>query len=162
MNEENKIGYYAVIPATILFNENLKANEKLLYAIITALATKEGYCFASNTYLADLLNAQAHTISKWVSHLKELGFVCIDIIKSEKGEIIQRRIYLNDIPYPINRTYPYTINVTEGMSLKGQYNNIISNKIDSFFIYYIRGNFEKINDMTKEEIIQFSKILEDK
>ena len=33
LNEENKIGYYAVIPATILFNKDLKANEKLLYAI---------------------------------------------------------------------------------------------------------------------------------
>ena len=31
-NEENNIGYYAVIPATVLFNNELKANEKLLYA----------------------------------------------------------------------------------------------------------------------------------
>ena len=45
MDIENKIGYYAVIPATILFNKDLKANEKLLYAIITILSNKEGYCF---------------------------------------------------------------------------------------------------------------------
>ena len=47
MNEESKIGYYAVIPSTVLFNEELKSNEKLLYAVITALANKEGYCYAS-------------------------------------------------------------------------------------------------------------------
>ena len=35
MSENNKIGYYAVIPSTVLFNEDLKANEKLLYAVIT-------------------------------------------------------------------------------------------------------------------------------
>lgn len=93
MSEENKIGYYAVIPATILFNKDLKANEKLLYAIITILSNKEGYCFASNAYLSNLLDAQPHTISKWVSHLRECGFVCLDMIKNEKGEIIQRRIY---------------------------------------------------------------------
>ena len=122
MNEENKIGYYAVIPATILFNKDLKPNEKLLYAIITILSNKEGYCFASNAYLSSLLNAQPHTISKWVSHLKECGFVCLDMVKNEKGEIIQRRIYPNDTPYTINRTYPYSINGTEGMSQKGQYN----------------------------------------
>lgn len=58
MNEENQIGYYAVIPSTILFNENLKANEKLLYAVITILSNKEGYCFASNAYLANLFNSQ--------------------------------------------------------------------------------------------------------
>ena len=27
MNENNRISYYAVIPATVLFNERLKANE---------------------------------------------------------------------------------------------------------------------------------------
>ena len=48
MNEENKIGYYAVIPSTILFNEDLKANEKLLYAVITILANKEGYYTKKN------------------------------------------------------------------------------------------------------------------
>ncbi len=74
-NNENKIEYYSIIPATILFNEKLKANEKLLYATITALSNKEGYCYASNSYLAEKLHAKPHTISKWVSHLKSLDFV---------------------------------------------------------------------------------------
>ena len=138
MNEENKIGYYAIIPSTVLFNENLKSSEKLLYAVITILANKEGYCFASNSYLGGLLNAQPHTISKWVSSLKEKGFVCLEMIKNEKGEIIQRRIYPNDTPYTINRTYPYAINKTEGMSQKGQYNIISNNMLDSLFNYIIK------------------------
>ena len=142
MDIENKIGYYAVIPATILFNKDLKANEKLLYAIITILSNKEGYCFASNAYLSNLLDAQPHTISKWVSHLRECGFVCLDMIKNEKGEIIQRRIYPNDTPYTINRTYPYSIKGTEGMSQKGQYNIISNNKIDRFFNYIINNKEE--------------------
>lgn len=141
MDNENKIGYYAIIPATVLFNEKIKSNEKLLYAVITVLSNKEGYCYASNSYLGNLLNAQPHTISKWVSHLKSLGFVCLDIIKNDKGEVIQRRIYPNDIPYTINRTYPYSIDRTESMSQKGQYNNIIdnniNNKIDRLFNYII-------------------------
>ena len=146
MNDENKIGYYAIIPATVLFNEKIKANEKLLYAVITVLSNKEGYCFASNSYLGRLLNAQPHTISKWISHLKELGVVCLDIIKNDKGEIIQRRIYPNDTPYTINRTYPYSTNGTEGMSSKGQYNNIIdnniNNKIDRLFNYILDNEKE--------------------
>lgn len=155
MNDENKIGYYAIIPSTILFNEKIKSNEKLLYAVITVLSNKEGYCFASNSYLANLLKAQPHTISKWVSHLRELGFVCLDIIRNDKGEIIQRRIYPNDVPYAINRTYPYSTNGTEGMSPKGQYNNIIdnnisnnisNNKIDRLFNYII----DKENEVPEE------------
>ena len=160
MNEENKIGYYAIIPSTVLFNENVKANEKLLYAIITVLSNKEGYCYASNSYLGKLLNSQPHTISKWVSHLKELGFVFIDIIKNDKGEIIQRRIYPNDTPYTINNTYLYTINGTEGMSQKGQYNNIIdnniNNKIDRLFNYIIY----KENDIPEEFIdVEYNEII---
>lgn len=161
MNENNKIGYYAIIPATVLFNEKIKSNEKLLYAVITILSCKEGYCFATNNYLARLLNAQPHTISKWVSHLKELGFVCLDIIKNDKGEIIQRRIYPNDTPYTINRTYPYAIDRTEGISQKGQYNNIIDNninnyKIDRLFNYII----DKENEIPNEFIdVEYDEIV---
>ncbi len=78
VNEENPIGYYAVIPSTILFNENLKPNEKLLYAEITILANKECYCFASNNYLAELFNSKPHTISNWISHLSKLNFVHVE------------------------------------------------------------------------------------
>ena len=159
MNEENKIGYYAVIPSTILFNNDLKPNEKLLYAIITILSNKEGYCFASNAYLSNLLGAKPHTISKWVSHLKECGFVCLDMIKNEKGEIIQRRIYPNDTPYTINRTYPYSINKTEGMSQKGQYNNISINKIDRLFNYIINNKDEFPAEFSKVDFNEIYNLL---
>ena len=156
MNNENRIGYYAIIPATVLFNEKIKANEKLLYAIITVLSNKEGYCFASNSYLGNLLNAKPHTISKWVSHLKELGFVCLDIIRNDKGEIIQRRIYPNDTPYSINRTYPYSIEKTEGMSQKGQYNNIIDNNINTHTV-----SKEKFNENVFLYDYEYKKLLEE-
>ncbi len=134
MDNEKYIGYYAILNSKILFNEGLKANEKLLYATITLLANKEGYCFATNTYLANLFKVQAHTISSWISHLSKLEFVKVKIIKNEKREIIQRRIYINDVPYTEKNTYPYGIKNTEGMYQKVQYNNI-NNKIDRLFNY---------------------------
>ena len=54
MNEENQINYYAIIPATVRYNNLLKPSEKLMYGEITALANKMGYCFANNKYFADL------------------------------------------------------------------------------------------------------------
>ena len=63
LDEENKISYYSVIPATVLFCEELKPNEKLLYAAITSLANKEGYCYASNSYLGKLFKATDHAAS---------------------------------------------------------------------------------------------------
>ena len=159
MNEENPIGYYAVIPSTVLFNENLKPNEKLLYAVITVLANKDGYCFASNNYLAELFNSKPHTISNWISHLSRLNFVHVELIRSDNNEIIQRRIYINDIPYVIKMTYPYSIKKTESMSQKGQYNNDIDNKIDRFFNYIIKREDKNSKSFNEFEEIEFWKIL---
>ena len=159
MNGENQIGYYAVMPAPVLFNEDLKPNEKLLYAVITVLANKEGYCFASNNYLADLFNSKPHTISNWISHLSKLNFVRVELIRSDNNEIIQRRIYINDIPYVIKMTYPYSIKKTESMSQKGQYNNDIYNKIDRFYNYIIKREEKNPEPFNKIEEIEFWRIL---
>ncbi len=160
MNKENKIGYYAVIPSTILFNEDLKANEKLLYAVITILANKDGYCFASNTYLAELFNAKPHTISNWISHLNKLNFVCVEIIKNNKNEIVQRRIYPNDTPYITKMTYPYSIEKTESMSQIEQYNNNINNKIERFFNYIVGKTQKNPEKFAENEEKEFRDLLE--
>ena len=149
MSEENKIGYYAVIPSTVLFNNELKPNEKLLYAVITVLSNKEGYCYASNSYLGKLFNVIPHTISIWVSNLKNKGFLYVDIITDEKGEVLQRRIYPNDTPYVINKT--------GGMFQKGQYNIISNNKIDRFFNYIINNKEEFPAEFSK---VDFNNIYE--
>ena len=159
MNEKNFISYYAVLPSTVLFNEELKANEKLLYAVITVLANKDGYCFASNNYLAELFNSKPHTISNWISHLSRLNFVHVELIRSDNNEIMQRRIYINDIPYVIKMTYPYSIKKTESMSQKGQYNNDIDNKIDRFFNYIIKREDKNSKYFNEFEEIEFWKIL---
>ena len=85
-----KPSYYAIIPANVRYS-NLKPNTKLLYGEITALASKEGYCFASNRYFADLYDVTKNTISSWVTDLNKEGFVTVQIIK-EGNQVIQRRI----------------------------------------------------------------------
>ena len=75
MEEKQNIGYYSIIPSTILYNKNLKANQKILYAVITSLSNTEGYCFASNKYLAEKLNARANTVSGWITDLQRKNFI---------------------------------------------------------------------------------------
>lgn len=130
-NEINRIGYFAVIPATVLFNNELKPNEKLLYALITALSNKEGYCYASNKYLGEKLNVDPQTVSRWIGNLRKYNYLVIDIIRNEKQEIIQRKIYPNDVPYLLNNRYPYILNNQEGIDEKVKENNINYNNINT-------------------------------
>lgn len=131
-NEENqRIGYYAVIPATILFNERLKPNEKLLYALVTALSNKEGYCYASNRYLGEKLGVDPVTVSRWLTDLRRNDYIFVDIMRNEKKEIICRRIYPNDVPYRLNNQYPYRLKNQEGIDEKVKDNNIIDNNINT-------------------------------
>lgn len=88
-----KPNYYSVIPAKIRYDDKLKANEKLLYGEISALSNKNGYCNAGNTYFAELYQVHKKTISEWVSHLKERGYIEVKLVYENK-EIIERRIYV--------------------------------------------------------------------
>lgn len=129
MEEKQNMGYYSIIPSTILYNKDLKANQKILYAVITSLSNKEGYCFASKRYLADKLNVGANTVSGWITDLRRKNFIQVELIRNDKKEVIQRRIYINDIPYNFYKEYPYTISKEEGIPQKLKENNIINNNI---------------------------------
>lgn len=137
MNENVPSSYYAIIPAYIRYNKNLKFAERLMYGEITALSNKEGYCFASNRYFAELYGVSISTISRWISHLAELGSLHIEMIRNEKNEIIERRIYVVDTPYTQNNQYPYVQNSTYPMCKKSKDNIININMIDSFYNYII-------------------------
>ncbi len=144
MNEESKNNYYAIIPATVRYNKDLKPNEKLLYGEITALANSKGFCFASNRYFAELYKVTIHTVSQWISHLEKLGYVNIELIKDDKKEIKERRIYISDTPYIQKDTYPYVLKSTYPIYKKVQDNNI-NIKIDDLFLFII-NNSEKISN----------------
>ena len=88
--EEEKPNYYAIIPANIRYDENLRANEKLLYGEITALTYKTGECWASNNYFARLYKTTPQAISRWILNLKKLGY--LEISYEYLGKEIQKRI----------------------------------------------------------------------
>ena len=151
--KENKesIGYYSVIPATVLYNKELKANEKLLYAIITSLACKEGYCFASNKYLAEKLDVNPKTVSSWISDLRDRGYIIVELIRKGNKQIIQRKIYINDVPYPLNNGYQYQSKNGQAIHQKVEDNNIRNNnKINNKEQRKFLSNYENQREYSKE------------
>tara|TARA_R110002012_G_scaffold269751_1_gene453912 strand:+ start:507 stop:959 length:453 start_codon:yes stop_codon:yes gene_type:complete len=83
--------YYANIPANVRYS-NLKPNAKLLYGEITALSNKLGYCFASNSYFAELYGVSKNTVSRWISDLNKLGFITVQIERNSNNQITKRII----------------------------------------------------------------------
>ena len=142
MNEESHINYYAIIPATVRYDKELKPSEKLLYGEITALANKYGFCYAKNRYFANLYNVSINTVSRWISHLQQLGYIKVDVIKNEMKEIISRNIYIIDTPYLQKNQYPYLQKDQESIYKKVKDNNINMNKDDLF--YCLINNNSKI------------------
>lgn len=163
MNEENNVNYYAIIPATVRYDIKLKANEKLLYGEITALSNRNGYCYAQNRYFAKLYNVSQETVSRWLSHLQELGYIKTEVKRNEKKEIIARNIYIIDTPYCQKNQYPYCSKDQEGIDEKVKENNI-NNNIDDLFYLIINNSFKISNDfysiLNRLELIYTEEILQ--
>ena len=58
--------FYAILPANVRYASDLSELQKLLFAEITALSDKHGYCFASNSYFARLYRKTAKRISSTI------------------------------------------------------------------------------------------------
>ncbi|HAR6190816.1 TPA: helix-turn-helix domain-containing protein [Staphylococcus pseudintermedius] len=94
--------YYSIITANVRYDNCLTDSEKLLFAEITSLSNKYGYCTASNGYFAKLYEVTKVTVSRRIANLKECGYLQVEIIR-EGNEIKQRKIYpLTQMIIPIN------------------------------------------------------------
>lgn len=86
--------FYAIIPASVRYDDTLPANAKLLYGEISALTGSEGFCFASNGYFADLYGMTDETISRLIAKLEKAGHINRLVDRDETGQVVGRRLYL--------------------------------------------------------------------
>ena len=84
-------GYYYVIPAKLFESgDHIKA---LLYGVIANLCNQEGYCWASNDYLAKKIGRKDKSIvSNKIAELSSEGWILSEVDQS-KGN--KRKIYLS-------------------------------------------------------------------
>lgn len=98
MSGEKHVNYFAIIPATVRYDKNLSPTLKLLYAELTALSNKYGYCFATNSYLADLFTCSIRSIQNYLLLLKKYKYIDVILIYAENSnEVIGRRIYIQEL-----------------------------------------------------------------
>lgn len=120
-------GYYAIIPASVRYDEKLNANAKLLYGEITALCNEKGYCWASNNYFAELYKVDKVTVSRWIGNLKDRGYVSVEMqYKEGTNQILNRYIRLCQEGIGENVNTPMQ-NDQEGIGKIVKDNNTVNN-----------------------------------
>ena len=148
--------YYSIIPATVRYDHNLKANEKLMYGEITALASKSGYCWAENRYFAELYDVHKITISKWLKNLEDNGYIRTELkyIYGTK-QVSKRLIYINDTPisqiakgYKSNDYDPISQKTKEELSTTSNNN---TRDIKTMSSYSTRTPYKEIIDYLNEK-----------
>lgn len=154
--------YYAIIPANVRYDKRLRANEKLLYGEITSLSSKDGECWASNSYFAGLYDVVASAISKWIKDLEKYGYISVEYVKRENTKEIEKRIIkLKDVVTNVNTGSHRCI---RGYSQKLKENNTSINnkkeKEEAFkkIIEFYENNITLITPFVSEDIDKFLKV----
>ena len=127
-----KPGFWAVIPAAVRYDPTLPPSAKLLYAEISALTDKRGFCWASNEYFEQLYGLSERTIARLLRALETAGLV--RIIDGQGGKA-RRKIYAGVNPlgsegegaYP-DKNVGVTLTKMSGPPDKNVTHNSIENK----------------------------------
>lgn len=165
----NNPTYYAVLPADVRYDTQLSPQEKILYAEITTLSTKEGVCFAGNKYFADLYSLTNVTISRQLSHLEEQGYIKIAYDK-EGAKVKKRYITINKnvngeavtLNKNVNRTINKNVKDNNTSILTLQDNNNISQDAKDCVALFIEG-LKKTNpkvDRSEKQKIKYGEIFD--
>ena len=119
--------YYAILSAEVRYDNNLKANSKLLYAEITALCNMNAECFATNRYFANLYGKSKGAISGWISELVKNGYIKVHYVYKYGSKEIQYR-YITILKGGIKENHNTLLKKTVKNNTTNTNNTIDNNK----------------------------------
>lgn len=76
-NQQNsrQSSFFQVIPSRLSEDERLDPWHVVLFAHLTGLSVKEGYCFASDKYLSEKMRCSTSHIKRLIKTLEECGYI---------------------------------------------------------------------------------------
>jgi len=135
---DNQASYFGILPAEVRYNKEITDFAKILYTEFMALSNRDGFCFATNKYFADLYGKDADTISRAVTQLRRCGFIKVDIIG---------KIYLTEIGKIPNgyskKPMGGTVKSRRGDTGKDVHNNKVNNKDNKHIVTGKAGHDSK-------------------
>lgn len=93
VQEDRGRNFFAIIPATVRYNKNIKPLAKLIWAEISCLTNVKGFCFCTNGYLSKCFDVDKSTISRYIKSLEDENLIKVVVYKDDSGAFIERRIY---------------------------------------------------------------------
>ena len=88
---------FLTIPMVIIEDERLNNAQMILYGFLWSLVQKEGYCWATNKYLADKLKLTSSTVARHLGTLEECGHIRREVVRDSNQRVVSRKIYLETI-----------------------------------------------------------------
>lgn len=79
------------VPPQLLHDDDLSNGEKVLFGRILSLSQKDGYCYASNEYLADEIGVSKRSIRNYLGSLLEKEYIRREVDEYEQGT--ERRLF---------------------------------------------------------------------
>lgn len=152
MVEKEQPTYYSILPASVRYNKNLKPNEKLLYSEITALTNKDGVCYATNEYFANLYGVTKIAVSKWISNLEKEKLIDREIIYADSSKQILNR-YIRIVIDPIKQKF--------NTPIKQKFKDTIYNNTSNEY-YKNNSNVEQVDEPISDTINEIISFLNEK
>ncbi len=119
-------------------------NDLRLLVIISSLTAEKGYCFASNSYFAELFDTTEETISRKIKNLENKNYITIEYEK-RGTQVISRKIRLTKISTDDYQKYQWTVDE----NIKDNNTSINNTSINNKEIYkerFKKPSYEEVKE----------------
>lgn len=83
---------YDILHKKILYDKNISSSAKILFGEIESLCFKEGFCWATNKYFANLYQVSTRTIERWIENLVANNYITRNICFYPNSKQVKKRI----------------------------------------------------------------------
>lgn len=123
--------FWAVVPATVLYDDTIPANAKLLYGQITQMTGADGCCGMTNAQLAEPNGLSEDSVSRLIKALEKAGHIELRYAPDARDGHPTRSIYqvLQAPPLTGKNADKLTGKKTDPLSAKKPTCNVLNNNI---------------------------------
>ena len=159
MEKKNTPNYFGILPANVRYDKKLKPMEKILYTEITALANSKGYCYATNSYFANLYDVHKNTAGTWINKLEKLGYIKSRIIyETGTKNVKERQLF---IITPINEKID-TYQQKDCDPINEKIDTPINEKIEDNNTRYNNTRYNNNKKINKKEKVEIESVYKSK